>query len=83
MRPFDVGLVVLLSAMSASPAVRAGPPPQLSVVVAPRVAAVERSGITGGGVPVASGDRVLLFYPNHPDDFGGSGGTASSLSDDA
>jgi hypothetical protein len=49
------------------------------VVVSPRVTVVEREGITGGGHPVIVGDRVLNFYPNHTDDFGGSNGTASRV----
>jgi hypothetical protein len=52
------------------------------VIVQPRVSVVERSGITGGGQIVSAGDRLLMFYPNHPDDFGGSGGTGASVSED-
>jgi hypothetical protein len=55
---------------------------QLEVVASPRVTLVQREGITGGGHPVIAGDRVLNFYPNHPDDFGGSNGTASAISTD-
>jgi hypothetical protein len=55
---------------------------EVEVVVSPRVTVVERDGITGGGCPVKVGDRVLSFYPNHPDDFGGSKGMASSISTD-
>ena len=40
----------------------------VEVVVGPRITVVEREGITGGGCPVVVGDRVLSFYPNHPDD---------------
>ena len=54
----------------------------LSVTVTPRATVVERDGITGGGYPVVAGDRAMIFYPNHPDDFGGSVGTASALSAD-
>lgn len=52
------------------------------VIVKPRVSVVERAGITGGGQIVSAGDRLLMFYPNHPDDFGGSGGTGASVSED-
>lgn len=55
---------------------------EVEVVVSPRVTVVERDGITGGGCPVKVGDRVLSFYPNHPDDFGGSKGMASAISTD-
>ena len=54
----------------------------LEVVVSPRVTVVERQGITGGGYPVTIGDRLLNFYPNHPDDFGGSNGMGSAISTD-
>lgn len=54
----------------------------LQITVAPRVSVVEREGITGGGQIVSAGDRLLMFYPNHPDDFGGSGGMGASLSED-
>lgn len=53
---------------------------EFDVVVSPRVTVVEREGITGGGHPVHVGDRTLLFYPHHPDDFGRSVGTGSSYS---
>lgn len=43
---------------------------------------MEREGITGGGQIVSAGDRLLMFYPNHPDDFGGSGGMGASVSED-
>lgn len=52
------------------------------VLVQPRVTVVEREGITGGGQIVSAGNRLLMFYPNHPDDFGGSGGTGASVSED-
>ncbi len=55
---------------------------EVEVVVSPRVTVVEREGITGGGCPVIVGDRVLTFFPNHPDDFGGSKGMASASSTD-
>lgn len=55
---------------------------RVEVVASPRVTVVEREGITGGGYPVTAGDRILNFYPNHPDDFGGSNGTASAISTD-
>ncbi|MFO1485368.1 MAG: sialidase family protein [Verrucomicrobiaceae bacterium] len=51
-------------------------------IVQPRVTIVEREGITGAGQVVATGKRLLAFYPNHPDDFGGSGGTGASVSED-
>ncbi len=48
--------------------------------------AVERPGITGAGWAVVAGDdsgrRVILTYPNHPDDFGGSAGTGTAISED-
>jgi hypothetical protein len=52
------------------------------LLVQPRVSVVEREGITGAGQVVATGSRLLMFYPNHPDDFGGSGGTSASVSED-
>lgn len=53
------------------------------VIAMPRVSVVERDGITGAGQIVAAGNnRLLLFYPNHPDDFGGSGGCGASVSED-
>ena len=55
---------------------------ELEVVVSPRVTVVQREGITGGGCPVVLGNRVLNFYANHPDDFGGSTGMASAISTD-
>ena len=54
----------------------------LQIAVVPRVSVVEREGITGGGQIVSAGDRLLMFYPNHPDDFGGSGGMGASVSED-
>ncbi len=56
--------------------------PRLIVTVAPRTVSVERDGLTGGGSLLVSGQRAMLFYPNHPDDFGGSSGTGTSLSAD-
>lgn len=50
--------------------------------VQPRVAVVSRSGITGAGQVVQAGRRLMVFYPNHPDDFGGSGGSGASVSED-
>jgi len=67
---------VLLSLMTAANAIE----PQ--VLVQPRISVVEREGITGAGQIVAAEDRLLMFYPNHPDDFGGSGGTGASVSED-
>jgi hypothetical protein len=52
------------------------------VLVQPRVTVVEREGITGGGQIVSAGNRLLMFYPNHPDDFGGSGGMGAGVSED-
>lgn len=52
------------------------------LLVQPRVSVVEREGITGAGQVVAAGSRLMVFYPNHPDDFGGSGGTGASVSED-
>lgn len=52
------------------------------LLMQPRVSVVEREGITGAGQVVAAGSRLLMFYPNHPDDFGGSGGTGASVSED-
>lgn len=54
----------------------------LQITVAPQVSVVEREGITGGGQIVSAGNRLLMFYPNHPDDFGGSGGMGASVSED-
>jgi hypothetical protein len=54
----------------------------LHVTVAPRVPVVGREGITGAGQVVQAGKRLLVFYPNHPDDFGGSGGSGASVSED-
>ena len=50
--------------------------------VLPRVPVVEREGITGAGEVVQAGKRLLVLYPNHPDDFGGSGGSGASVSED-
>jgi hypothetical protein len=52
------------------------------LLVQPRITVVEREGITGAGQVMAAGSRILMFYPNHPDDFGGSGGTGASVSED-
>ncbi|MDC0291663.1 glycerophosphodiester phosphodiesterase family protein [Verrucomicrobiales bacterium] len=56
--------------------------PQLEVVVSPNATVVEREGITGGGYGVMTKTRAYVTFPNHPDDFGGSVGTASALSTD-
>ena len=40
---------------------------EVEVVVSPRATVVQRGGITGGGYPVVAGDRLLNFYPNHPE----------------
>lgn len=57
-----------------------------SITVSPVIPAVERPGITGAGWAVVAGDdsarRVILTYPNHPDDFGGSTGTGTVVSED-
>ncbi|MBT4820012.1 MAG: exo-alpha-sialidase [Lentisphaerae bacterium] len=55
---------------------------ELDVMVTPRTTVVARDGITGGGHPVGAGERTLLLYANHKDDFGGSFGTASAFSTD-
>ena len=52
------------------------------VVVSPRVTLIEQNGITGGGRPVKSSNRVLNFFPDHPDDFGGTKGIGSAISED-
>jgi hypothetical protein len=52
------------------------------LLVQPRITVVERKGITGAGQVMVAGSRILMFYPNHPDDFGGSGGTGASVSED-
>lgn len=56
----------------------------VEIHVASSVVAVRRDGITGAGFAVSSpdGKRVTLHYPNHPDDFGGSSGTGTAVSDD-
>ena len=62
----------------------------LQVRVAPTVTACKRQGITGAGWAavddVAHGaktaGRITLIYPSHPDDWGRSGGTGLSYSDD-
>lgn len=48
----------------------------------PRTVVIQREGITGAGQVVQTGQRLLLFYPNHPDDFGGSGGSGAAVSED-
>jgi hypothetical protein len=57
-----------------------------SVEVTALPPAVEREGITGAGRAVVSGDnksrRVTLHFPIHPDDFGGSTGTGTTVSSD-
>ncbi|MBX7209544.1 MAG: glycoside hydrolase [Verrucomicrobiaceae bacterium] len=55
---------------------------QLEALVLPRVAVVEREGITGAGQVVQAGKRLLVLYPNHPDDFGGTGGSGASVTED-
>ena len=55
---------------------------ELEVVVSPRATVVQRVGITGGGYPVVAGDRLLNFYPNHPDDFGITNGIGAAVSTD-
>ena len=51
-------------------------------LVLPRAVVIQREGITGAGQVVQTGQRLLLFYPNHPDDFGGSGGSGATVSED-
>ena len=51
-------------------------------LVLPRVSVVEREGITGAGQVVQAAKRLLVLYPNHPDDFGGTGGSGASVSED-
>jgi hypothetical protein len=55
---------------------------EVEVVVSPRATVVQRVGITGGGYPVVAGDRLLNFYPNHPDDYGITNGIGSAISTD-
>lgn len=71
-------LTALLLAPHGEPALADG------MVVSPEVVAVNRSGVTGAGFAVAAADgkRVMLHYPNHPDDFGGSAGTGTAISTD-
>jgi BNR repeat-like domain len=54
----------------------------ITFTASPRSTVVEREGITGAGQVVSAGARSLILYPNHPDDFGGSGGMGASLSED-
>ena len=54
----------------------------VEVVASPRVTVVQRVGITGGGYAVIAGDRILNFYPNHPDDYGITSGIGSAISTD-
>ena len=70
------GLTVLLAFL---PTVAAE---EVEVVVSPRATVVQRVGITGGGYPVVAGDRLLNFYPNHPDDYGITKGIGSAISTD-
>ena len=55
---------------------------EIEVVVSPRATVVQRVGITGGGYPVVAGDRLLNFYPNHPDDYGITNGIGLAISSD-
>jgi hypothetical protein len=59
-------------------------PGRISVRVSPPVPAVQRKGITGAGFALAGpgSGQVTLFYPNHPDDFGGSTGTGAAVTND-
>jgi len=68
--------------LAASFVVLSGSSAELEVIVSPRVTLIEQKGITGGGRPVNSGNRVLNFFPDHPDDFGGTKGMASCVSED-
>ena len=70
------GLTVLLAFLPTVPA------EEVEVVVSPRATVVQRVGITGGGYPVVAGDRLLNFYPNHPDDYGITNGIGSAISTD-
>ena len=70
------GLTVLLAFLPTVPA------EEVEVVVSPRATVVERVGITGGGYPVVAGDRLLNFYPNHPDDYGITNGIGLAISTD-
>ena len=69
-------LTILLAFLSAAAAA------EVEVVAGPRVTVVQRVGITGGGYPVIVGDRMLNFYPNHPDDYGITNGIGSAISTD-
>jgi len=55
---------------------------EFSIHMAPPVNAVERDGITGAGNLTAAGSQLILTYPNHPDNFGGSAGTGTAISSD-
>jgi hypothetical protein len=70
------GLTLLLAFLPTVVAV------EVEVVVSPRATVVQRVGITGGGYPVVVGDRLLNFYPNHPDDYGITNGIGSAISTD-
>ena len=70
------GLTLLLAFLPTVVAV------EVEVVVSPRATVVQRVGITGGGYPVVAGDRLLNFYPNHPDDYGITKGIGSAISTD-
>ena len=65
-------LLVSLAARAADPL----------VTVAPVVTVREREGITGAGWAVATERKITHIYPNHPDDWGKTGGTGLSYSDD-
>ncbi len=62
----------------------------LQIRVAPMVTVCKRQGITGSGWAAVCGvadgakaaGRIALIYPSHPDDWGKSGGTGLSYSDD-
>lgn len=57
-----------------------------TIEVAQSVVVCQRPGITGAGwalaEQVAGSTRVALIFPNHPDDWGKSGGTGLSVSND-
>ena len=54
-----------------------------TVTMSPSSTVVQREGITGAGqVVMNAAKRITVNYPNHPDDFGGSGGTGTSHSSD-
>jgi hypothetical protein len=62
---------------------RAADSSAFTVTMSPSSTVVQREGITGAGqVVMDAAKRITVNYPNHPDDFGGSGGTGTSHSAD-